>query len=469
MLTLGVARRVINPSLNIPLAGWGAQKHIVGTDIESDFWITVFAIADEEALSVIIDVDTSHFLKTQADAFIREISDFLNIAPTSIRLSTTHTHSGPMLTAEYYPDYEAEVQSYVQDLLQKIKEAALEAVNNRIEVTIGAGTGSCGVAVNRRQHLAEGRTVTGTNPQGIMDPAVGVIRFDDKQGQLVATIVHYSCHPTVLGYENTLYSPEFPGVTKRVMEQTVGGTCLFLQGAAGNIGPGYEGFGTNLAEMKRIGTRIGCEAAKVALEISTVPVTRHFTGVVESGAPLGIWQTRRQDPASPSFQVVNRKFQLPLKVQLPIEEAREIAYSYRDQLLKLQTEHAPESLIKEVTFKAKRAYFALERSERYYGKQFTDVIVQFIRMGEIVLIGSPIEPFVQIGLEIKKRSPFEFTLYSGYSNGWLGYLPMREDYPLHGYEVDTTPYSPDAAEQLIEEVVNALISMHGNGGDRHDG
>ncbi|MFD0715555.1 hypothetical protein [Paenibacillus sp. GCM10027626] len=465
MLTLGTATRVINPSLRIPLAGWGAQNHIVGTALEADFRTTVFAIAADDTVAVIIDVDTSHFSKSQADEFIREIAGFLELDESCIRLSTTHTHSGPLLSAEYYPEYEPEVRKYAEDLLQKTKEAAREALDNRIKVTVGAGTGSCDVAVNRRQHLPDGRTVTGANAHGVTDSAVGVIRFDDERGNVAAAIVHYSCHPTVLGYENTLYSPEYPGVVKRMLEHTVGGTCLFLQGAAGNVGPGYEGFGTNLEEMKRIGKIIGCEAAKTVLETSTTPVTRHFAGVVESGAPLGIWKLRKETAPVPVFQIVNRSIKLPLKEQLTVEEAVRIANGCRDQLWQLRAEKAPEQLIKEATFKAKRAFMAVERSEMYHGKRMIEVNVQFIRIGDIVMIGSPIEPFVQIGLDIKKRSPFPFTFYSGYTNGTLGYMPTREDYPFHGYEVDTTPYSPDAAEPLIDEIVNELISIWKGGGE----
>src|SRR5690606_16416393 len=148
-------------------------------------------------------------------------------------------------------------------------------------------------------------------------------------------------------------------------------------------GPGYEGFGTNLKEMKRIGTMIGCEASKVILGLSTTEVDRQFAGVIESGAPLGIWKTVRQAKHLLAMHVVSRSIQLPLQEQLPIEEARAIAYSCRDRLLMLQAEGASDSLIKEATFKAKRSFFALERSELYCNKKYIDVNVHFIRIGDI--------------------------------------------------------------------------------------
>jgi hypothetical protein len=74
-----------------------------------------------------------------------------------------------------------------------------------------------------------------------------------------------------------------------------------------------------------------------------------------------------------------------------------------------------------------------------------------------VLIGIPLEPFAQIGMAIRERSPFAQTFFSGYSNGWKGYLPTRADYSLGGYEVDTTPYASEAAELLTEEIIRMLV------------
>jgi neutral ceramidase len=458
VLTLGVARRCINPSPQVPISGWGAQTHIVGTGIESDFWTTVLYLQDEYSISVIIDVDTSHFLIGQSDSINKRISKECELDISAIRLSSTHTHSGPMLWSQYYPNYTHAINEYNELLVSRTVEAVLEAKNNRVKVTVGAGNGMSHVAVNRRQLLESGRMVTGTNMGGLIDPTVGVVRFDDEMGQIVASIVHYSCHPTTLGFTNTLYSPDYPGVVKRTVEQIVGGTCLFLLGSAGNIGPGPEGFKADLPAMMRIGKLLGCEAAKVLLETKTVDVKISFDGVVESGAPLGMWKTEKVAPDTEiSFKIMSSQIKLPLKAQLSIEEAQKIAFFNRDELARLQSLKAPAEQIKEFTYKCKRAFFALERSELYYGKSFEEIPVQFVKLGDIVLIGIPLEPFIETGIAIRERSPFTFTLFSGYANGWKGYLPMSEDYLLGGYEVDISPYAQGAAEILTEEIVRLLV------------
>ena len=63
------------------------------------------------------------------------------------------------------------------------------------------------------------------------------------------------------------------------------------------------------------------------------------------------------------------------------------------------------------------------------------------------------------GQEIARRSPFKHTLFSGYSNGRFGYMPVRSAYPEGGYEVETSPFAPGAAELVIEESLRMLHEL----------
>src|SRR5712692_9704312 len=69
-----------------------------------------------------------------------------------------------------------------------------------------------------------------------------VVRIDDAQGTPLAALVTFQCHGTVLAYENKLLSPDWIGMTRKVVEEALpGAKCLYFQGAAGNQGP-IEGF-----------------------------------------------------------------------------------------------------------------------------------------------------------------------------------------------------------------------------------
>jgi len=62
------------------------------------------------------------------------------------------------------------------------------------------------------------------------------------------------------------------------------------------------------------------------------------------------------------------------------------------------------------------------------------VILQAIRIGELGIVANPCETFVEIGLEIKQKSPLRPTFTIELANGYNGYLPTPEHHALGGYE-----------------------------------
>ena len=86
------------------------------------------------------------------------------------------------------------------------------------------------------------------------------------------------------------------------------------------------------------------------------------------------------------------------------------------------------------------------------------VPVRFLRINEDVAIWSaPLELFCEISNEVRERSPFPFTFYYGYTNGWMGYLPTEQEWAHGGYEVEVVcPYTPGMGRQLTESVSSYL-------------
>lgn len=451
MVKVGVAKTKINPPLTLPHAGWGAQSHIYADDLEADFWARVLVIADNTSTSVVVDLDICQLRMNQLEVFKSKMAERLQLDPECIRISWTHTHACALIWRDYYEAAKQARLNYVDYMMEQTIGAAIQARNELKPVTAGASYGQCDVGKHRRQ-MVNGRMVVGVDPEGFTDPTVSTIRFDNELGETVASIVHYACHPTILGPDYKLMSPEYPGVTKQVVEQLVGGTCLFLQGSAGNIGPGPEGFKTNHEAMHRMGTTIGLEASKVLLNTHTTKIEDKFEGIQESGASLGLWNRKRGDANDDTFKVISHWIEMPLKEQVPVEEAEKEANKYKEELEYLQNNSGSDEDIRGVTFKVKRAFMTLERSKLYYGETYKSIQAHFIRIGDIVLIGMPLEPFAEIGVSIREQSPFTYTLFSGYSNGAAGYLPVRDEYSRGGYEVDTTPFSSDAADLLIKRI-----------------
>src|SRR5690606_20845909 len=118
----------------------------------------------------------------------------------------------------------------------------------------------------------------GRNQDGFVDRELVVFRIDDAQGRPYAILVNYPTHGTVLAYENRYISPDWPGMTRKAIEDALpGATALFFQGAAGNQGP-TEGFTGDLAVAHRLGATLGYQALGVALGIETVDRRPKFEG-----------------------------------------------------------------------------------------------------------------------------------------------------------------------------------------------
>ncbi|UVI33066.1 neutral/alkaline non-lysosomal ceramidase N-terminal domain-containing protein [Paenibacillus spongiae] len=459
MLKAGAARAVINPPLTMAQGGWGAQTHITPTHIESDFWCTALVLGDGQTAAVVLDLDLCLLSNLQADQIRTAIAAALRIDKLQVRVSTTHTHAGPVVgDASHAPNRDL-VELYVRYLIEQSVSAAVEAANRQVTVSVHAEYGACSIGKNRRQTLDSGRIITGFNESGETDPTVSIVRFDDEEGKLVASIVHYAAHPTTLGYTNQAASPDYPGVTKRFVEQTVGGICLFLQGATGDIGPGPGGFLDRMDVVQDMGTMLGCAASQALLEARNKQFRYSFSEVVESGASLGIWSRTRKPQDPVAFQVLSHKLSLPVGDLKPTNELEKINTELVDKLTALRDGNAPAEQISEANFQLKRNNMALRYSRNFYGKPFAEIEAHFIRVGDTVLIGVPLEPFTATGKRIRAHSPFPYTLFSGYSNGANGYLATAEAFAEGGYEVLQTAFAPEAADLLADQILQVLDSL----------
>ena len=92
--------------------------------------------------------------------------------------------------------------------------------------------------------MRDGRDVLGEVPDRPIDPSVGVLRVDDLDGNPIAVVFRYSAHPVTVGSRSQVASPDYPGPARDVLERSLGGLALFLQGCGGNVNPrvgiGYE-------------------------------------------------------------------------------------------------------------------------------------------------------------------------------------------------------------------------------------
>jgi len=454
-LLAGTGRRCANPPPNIAHGGWGAQKHEQAEGIDLALWVTALALSDGSTTALILDIDIQILTNQRAGQIRAAVSKATGLPLANIRASATHTHSGPVPYKSWIEKGYEMVAPWFENLAGWSAEAATEAVANLQPVQLRAGKGTCHINANRRAVTAAGDRFLGINPDGPCDREVLLIKLDTLDGKPFATLVNYACHPTIMGPPNRLITPDYPGAMKRVVEQSVGGLCFFFQGSAGDQGP-VQGFQGDVKVYRDLGAVLGHEAAKVALGLKAIPSAVEFREVLPSGAPLGIYGSEfARQPGLP-VRVLDKEILVPLREGLPEREAAAAKLDFWKSKLRNARESADETAITQAIYMARRADIQLRMADDFGGKTSAGVSTHFISFGDFALVGCNIEPFCEIGMTIKKQSPFPITFMSGYTNGRMAYMPTAEEWPKGGYEVENSPFGKSAADTLITEILKTL-------------
>lgn len=463
-LHAGFGRTSITPSLSVPHAGWGAQTHLLADGVHRDLHVSVLLLTQGDAVATALvefDLVGVYGLERQIQEAVARES---GVAVDHVRVSVTHNHANPIMWDNWIGGRPEDVAAYRASLPGAAAGAARAAKLALRPVRSAAGVGEAHIGRNRRQRVPDptepGRTrmIVGRDDTGVVDPAVTVVRFDELDGRPYAALLGYTCHPTTLGPDNRLHSPDYPGVAKAVMEASTGAHCLFLQGAAGNVGP-MEGFTGDVGVVERLGTILGLEGAKRFLELETRPVELRYVRPRESGATLAVWQEHAVADAPARLAVGRVAVALPLKPQPPLAEAEAEYERWRAELARVTSDGSPAERIEATMFRARRAQMAVTRVTTYGGRTSIDLTLELLRLGDVAIVGCNGEPFCEIGLGIKAASPFDVTFVGGYTGAALGYIPWPDAYEQGGYEVETTPYAPEAAPLLVEAAVAALHDL----------
>ena len=402
---------------------------------------------------VLLDFDLCS-MSEEIDIMVRDaVISRLDIPKESIRICLSHTHAGPpygkdnLNGAGWITEGVELINPYYDSFPEKISKAIEEAVSSIVDCNVSYGKGISDININRRPADKNGVLFTGRNWDGPVDHSVDVIGFDAAEGTPVATIVGYACHPHILGPDNRLISPDYPGHMRKTVEDIVGGSCLFFQGYAGNQGPVHTFVG-DVEVARKAGKLLGLEASKVRMSLDPFERREELIEIVQAGADLGIYEDVAVSKPNDDLTINNTYIDLPTLDFPSYEEASEI-YENAIAELKKARELGNKDEIKKMVSNAKRANFTRRNSLRSKNGK-VNIWIQTIKIGDIVLQGLPLEPFIEYGDRIKSLNPNKKIILSGYTNCIHGYLPTAKAYEEGGYETRNTPLSPESEEIIID-------------------
>lgn len=460
-LMAGVARADITPPVGIAQMNWGSQSHILSTGNDPlGLCATALVLSDGNTKFAMVDID--RLFVNGLESSIARASKLTGIPAENIRLAATHTHAAVNVSAAKGPagldlsEYQAAVERYNESIVDKLVGLVVQANANLQPAHVFGDRGKGRININRRVRAdGDNPPAVGRNPQGFVDRELIVFRIDDANGKPIAVLANFPCHGTVLAYENKRISPDWIGMVRRVVEDAMPtAKCLFFQGAAGNQGP-IEGFTGDLGVAHRLGAMLGHGTASLAFGIETVNRVPTFEGFVESTAYQAKQHWRVKGPRGAALARASKIIQLPRR-------------TYTDKEINGMVARLDDAIRKATSAKANRDPWKIHQAEARV-RRFKDLLtkwkqpveetsievqVEIWQIGDVGIVSMPGEPFAEIGVAVRKASPFAHTMFCGYSDGIGGdYLPMSCEYDKGGYEVERTPYGIEADKKLIAETI----------------
>ncbi len=382
------------------------------------------------------------------------------------------------------------------DQIERTFDAVSRACQRMVPVKTGAGAGhEDRISMNRTLHLKNGQTWTirHTNPcppdeevesAGPIDPEIGILRIDRMDGTPLAVVYNFACH-LYMGTPQGGITADFPGFSSRVIEENLGDDCmaLFLQGAGGDQSPILYKDVNRPRDAEPLGQMLGLSTLKAVRNIRTQEATLN---VINESIELprkndfeeriAALETEQETLLkSLRFTSLNFKTFLPLYLKHTLDPKHPLDYSYRylqpeslgrDEISKIDEENRGhiQKYLNNIHTMEKLARIqddiaTLRRHQKINSDADTPTVsmeVMGIRIGDFVLVTSSAEVLVEIGLNIKKTSPFEHTYMAAFSNGYVHYGPPASDYPKGGYEVTECLLAPEW-QAIYEAKVNEIL------------
>ncbi len=459
----GIAVGDITPPVGIYCRMWGAARHDVATGVHRPLRATALALAAVDTKScrdelIVIALDHCLLRAAEMDGLLDKVSSSADVPKEHLLVLFSHTHSAGLMSLDRakLPGGEL-ISAYLDQLAATVGELVVAARRSRQPADIVYGTGHCDLAVQRDFWDGESaQFVCGYNPYAVADDTVVAARVSDTDGNMLASLVNYACHPTTLAWQNSLISPDFPGATRELVEDATGAPCVFIQGASGDLGPKIQYVGDpEIAD--RNGRQLGFAALSVLTSLPPAKSALKFTGAVISAATLGGWSyvTMSDDRTSAAAIWKLRR----TTIDLPYVDEPKTLEALYDEIESLENQStAALSAGDEQGAADKRAM--AERGRRRtmileqlpQGERFP-LAATMLRCGDAIWVAVESEHYQQLQTALRSRFPNFPVVVATIANGSRAmYLPPREIYGKGIYQEQVAVLAAGSLETVIERL-----------------
>ncbi|MFH1882700.1 MAG: neutral/alkaline non-lysosomal ceramidase N-terminal domain-containing protein [Planctomycetota bacterium] len=437
-LTAGLAVTDITPPVGYRMSGYFRERLSTGTSNPLCAKAIVLRQGSESAALVFCDIiglslDVSSRVR-------RQVAKQSGIPAANILLAATHSHTGPLYFGalrKYLHDLAVaklgsdpyEKVDYSSELVAKIVKAITQADAVAKPVRLKAGVAEQkGLSFNRRFYMKNGtvRFNPGIlNPDivrvaGPIDPEVGIVFFNEAgSDSAAAALVNFTLHLDTVG--GTKYAADYPYYLEQALREIYGDkfVLLFGTGTCGDI--------NHIDVTKKERLKTGFIGKTLAETVN---------------AKAGYLETVTE----PALAVRSEVVQVPLQRYGP----EKVAWA-RENIKKVGTSEL--SFIKQV-----EAYKILALEMRPGGT--IGLEVQVFRLShDVAVVGLPGEVFVDLGLAIKRASPYATTLVIELCQDAPGYIPTKKAFAEGSYETVNSRIAPGGGEMMVDAAVRLLKEL----------
>jgi hypothetical protein len=413
----GAAAVDITP-LRLPVSMTGSFQDRKATGVHDRLHARCLVLDDGRIRIAFVICDSCLIPRDIYDKAKQSASKTTGIPTSRILTAATHTHTAPTVlkAAQCTPD-----PQYLDYLTKQIAQAVV-AANDRLQpVEVGWGVVAVPDEVSNRRWFVKPVAMK-ANPFGRTDDQV---RMNPPRGTGVLI------RPA---------GPTDPDVTFLNVRSTDGTPVSLLA----NYGLHYVG---GIAPNQLSADYFGAFAQQIAARFDA---DESFVGIMSNGASGDVnnYQFPDARPASPPFERMNA---VAAKVAEQVYRANNSVQFSNSETIRMSEREIEIGVRRPNQVELERArqlfknaadpqrltideLYAQESIRLHNASPSVRIKLQTIAIGDLAIVAIPCEVFAEIGLEIKRRSPFKTTFVLELANGYNGYLPTPKQHDLGGYE-----------------------------------
>lgn len=434
-LFVGVARIDITPAIGYPV------HNKLSDGIHDPLEAKAIVLKQDDCHAALIMADLFYIPLALSKLVRNLVSEKTGIPVPNICLAATHTHSDPTC----YTEIELYIQrmdsgklskqdenTYAGLLIHKLVNSVVEAQANLKLASLKTGVANIdGVSFNRR-HLMKDGTVRMNggflNPDiirsvGPVDPELGIVLFNDETSDKpFASFLTFAMQ--LASIDDTKFSSGYPYFLEKELQNYFGEGYMSVFGE----GPCAD---VNHFDVTKPGPQMGYENV-------TQPIGKKLAvGFLPKLPEL--------KKSRATLAVISKVVEVPLQTYSDMD--LEWARSYKD------------SLGSPVVMARVRKILTLERLQQKYGDTLPLEVQVFCVNQGTAIVALPGQIFVELGLAIKKSSPFTTTLIVTLANSHEECIPLKKAFAEGSYEIVYSLVDSRGGEMLVETALSLMTEI----------